>query len=233
MEPGPVIPVSLPQPIGTQPRHFTWLSVAICILAAALLAAKLHDRMDMSWPSLFARSHEAVSVSVGPASFRLPAAYIATAHQRSRSYLGNARFETLRLAMHWPDLTATSSSGDGAIVVELASNSGRESLRARLEPFYRRLARGGELSGPDGLRMLTLSARRSPDTDLIVFDPAVRNGFIARCRRDASSGSAVCHRAITDTAGLELRYRFDQSLLPDWRRIDRDVAAKVRGFRVR
>jgi hypothetical protein len=135
--------------------------------------------------------------------------------------------------MSWPDLApAIDARGSSVLTIELESNQPRESLRARLDPFYRRLARGGELPGPAGLKMLRLSAHGSPATDLVAYDPSDRNGFIARCRKEPATGNSTCHRAIVFSSGLELRYSFDQSVLPEWRQLDANVSARITAFQL-
>jgi len=231
-----MIPLSLPDPVSSKPRHFAWLSLALCLLGAALLAEKARA-LSGYWPdAVRAAPREPVDVFVGPVKFLLPENMIATAYQRRLARSPHARFATLRVALAWPQLSAMDSpaaSPEGnAILVDLDSSPGRESLRARLEPFYRRLARGGEITGPDGLKMLTLSPRGAAETDLIAYDPAAPSGFIVRCRKVSPSGMAVCHRAIRFAAGLELRYRFDQTLLPDWRRLDSAVKSRFEALRM-
>lgn len=231
-----MIPLSLPEPSTSRPRHFAWLSLALGVLGVALVAEKLAGLPD-SWPGDRAvRPLAAVSVAVGPVQFRLQEDLIATAYQRRLAHVPGTRFSTLRLALAWPDLapvaTHVRSAEGNAILVDLDASPGRESLRARLEPFYRRLARGGELAGPDGLKMLTLSARGAPETDLVAYDPSHPEGFIVRCRKEAPSATAVCHRATRIAAGLELRYRFDQTLLPEWRRLDSAILTRVLSMRI-
>jgi hypothetical protein len=232
----PVIPVSLPRPVSAEPRHFTWLCLAICVLAAAHLVAKVHGWSQTVLPAVLAAQDRQVTVTVGAAVFRLPESYIVAEPQRRLSRQPNSSFERLRLAVPWQSLGSGSAGSlgpeGGAVLIELESNPGRESLRARMDPFYRRLARGGDIAGPDGLRILSLSPRGTPADDLIAFDPSVRNGFIARCRRDASSAVPFCHRAVAG-AGLDVRYRFDRALLADWRRIDDAVARRIESLRVR
>ncbi|WP_248157206.1 hypothetical protein [Roseibium sediminicola] len=232
----PVIPLSLPEPSNSKPRHFAWMSLALCLLGAALFVEKARG-LSEHWPAPRSISPlEPVSAHVGPVQFALPENLIATAYQRRLARSPHARFATLRLAMAWPGLTATDMSGQGpegtTLLIDLDSSPGRESLRARLEPFYRRLARGGELAGPDGLKMLTLSPRGAEATDLVAYDPSEPDGFIVRCRKGTPTGTAVCHRAFSFAAGLELRYRFDQTLLPDWRRLDSAVKARFEALRV-
>jgi len=232
----PVIPLSLPEPSNSKPRHFAWLSMALCLLGAALMVEKARGLSEHWLIAQRVSPSAPVTAYVGPLRFALPENLIATAYQRRLARSPHARFATLRLAMTWPVLSATDGTAQGpegtTILVDLDSSPGRESLRARLEPFYRRLARGGELAGPDGLKMLTLSPRGAETTDLVAYDPSAPNGFIVRCRKDTPAGTAVCHRAISFAPGLELRYRFDQTLLPDWRRLDSAVKARFEAMRV-
>ncbi|TYC65364.1 hypothetical protein FMN63_23405 [Stappia sp. BW2] len=207
------------------------------MLGTAHIAGKVYT-WSFGWPAeASARQDQPVHFAIGPTRFELPLNLIATAFQKRQALGGDAEFATLRLNLDWSP--GKSDDGDkgwkypAKIQVDLESNPGRESLRARLDPFYRRLARGGEKRGPAGLKVLTLSARRAPATDIIAYDPTVQNGFIVRCRKDSSSGKARCHRAIVFASGLELRYSFDQSLLPDWRRLDADVVASIEGYQIK
>jgi len=227
--------MTLPDPVGTKTRTFTCLVLAICALGAVLIAERVNHWTNY-WTigAANALSLKNVPVFVGKSGFRLPAAYIATPSQQNRALSREGRFQTLRLLMTWPTLTPQVEryGFEGkAILVELESDKGKESLRARLEPFYRRLARGGEISGPGGLKILTLSARGADTTDLIAYDPAAPDGFIARCLKETPASRAVCHRAVTLAEGLELRYRFDRTLLPQWREIESALTRKIEGLR--
>ncbi|MBO6511172.1 MAG: hypothetical protein JJ979_22260 [Roseibium sp.] len=236
-----MMPYTLPEPVRTNPRHFTYLATTFCLLACALVAVRAsywssHFRSE----SLRVEQNVPVTLSVGETRFALPVSYIVSPHQRRASLGSDNRFQSLRLAMAWPDLSASSALATttddkkravDTIRVELESNPGRESLRARLDPFYRRLARGGEQPGPEGLKLLTLSARGAHKTDLIVYDPSQQNGFIARCLRKSLDQPALCHRAVALNQGLEVRYSFHQSLLSDWQRLDQAVIGKVEEFR--
>ncbi len=232
-----MIPVSLPAPTRTEPRHFTWLALAICALSSAFFAERaVYWSRYLQNDLLGQEASGPVSLSVGKTGFRVPLAAIATLGQRRKAIGADNGFDVLRLAMTWDGTgsleTGSLQASGNRILIELESNPGRESLRARLDPFYRRLARGGELSGPKGLKVLTLSARKASHRDVIVYDPMVQNGFIARCLMSSASEGTTCHRAVLLSSGLEVRYRFDSSLLPDWRELDEAVVRKVDGYRL-
>ncbi|WP_421983524.1 hypothetical protein [Roseibium sp.] len=236
-----MIPVSLPEPVNSNPRRFGRLIFAMCLLGAVHIAERTVYWSENWNASAFAGIPSGfATLSVGPETFKLPFAYIANPEYRTKVQEGAREFSTLKISMTWPGLKPavsydpwdTTGAKDRILTLELEHNPERESMRARLDPFYRRLARGGELDGPDGLKVLRLSPRGALRTDQIVFDPARRNGFIARCRTAGPEARAVCHRAVVLSSGLELRYRFSQSLLDDWRRIDNAIVRKVAGFRM-
>lgn len=231
---GPLIPVTLPEPIGNRSRIFTYLSVAICLLAAAYIFERVrfwadHLHMMGSIPA------EPIQIAIGPTGFVVPPDYVISQRRNLLEQPSSSNY--VRLAMTWPGLgphtSGSSLLGDEMIRIELEHNPGRESLRARLDPFYRRLARGGELSGPGGLKLLNLSRLGGKRSDMIVYDPSKQNGFIARCRQQSSTSKATCHRAVQFSSGLDLRYSFDRSLLSDWRRLDRAVLLKIDSFKAR
>ncbi len=230
-----MIPVSLPEPSGTRPHIFSYLALAICALAVVYIAERIRF-WSVYWQSdaRFVALAEPLDLTVGTAAFQIPQGYIVSGHWNFLQK--DNRTDHLRLAMTWPGLAPaghlSANSSQQQLRVELEHNPGRESLRAHLDPFYRRLARGGELRGPDGLKILTLSARGSARTDLVVYDPSRQDGFIARCRQETSRAVPTCHRAVLLASGLDLRYQFDQTLLPDWRQLDPAVLQKTGSFLV-
>ncbi|MET1410972.1 hypothetical protein ABVF61_01830 [Roseibium sp. HPY-6] len=234
-----MIPMSLPVASGIKPRRFTALVLAIVLLSAAYIADRVaYWTRNWNAQDAFSTATGPVSIQVGQAGFNLPAEYIAMRRQRVAAQAGGSSVSALKLSMTWPDLEPAHSGSlahyglhDQVLVVELEFNPGRESMRARLDPFYRRLARGGELNGPNGLKILRLSARGAAGRDLIAYDPEKPGGFIARCQKTGSGRDATCHRAIVLSSGLELRYRFDQYLLREWRHIDSAIIEKVTAFR--
>lgn len=236
-----MIPVSLPEPINCNPRRFSRLILAMFVAGAVYIAERTAYWTENWNSSAFTGIPTGLAtLSVGPQTFKLPFTYMSAADQRAVAQDRIGKFSVLKISMTWPGLNPamnSEASGPAGAVerilsLELEHNPERESMRARLDPFYRRLARGGEMSGPDGLKILQLSARTATKTDQIVFDPSRRNGFIARCRSDSMSVRPVCHRAVVLSSGLELRYRFSLDLLEDWRRIDNSIVRKVAAFRM-
>lgn len=236
-----MIPLTLPDPLAERTRGFTWLALSLCLLAAALIAERIrYWNAYLDTGALAINQTTPVGVSVGETRFLLPANYIAAPAQRQSALAQESGFESLRLVMSWPDLAAAPERYEDAsafglagetILVELESSPGRESLRARIEPFYRRLARSAKGFGPGGLRLMTLSPRGAQETDVIVFDPVEPDGFIARCLHKANAANTVCHRARKIGSGLELRFSFDQALLPQWRALERRISEKIGEFR--
>lgn len=235
-----MIPMSLPAASGANPRRFRLLLLAILVLGLAHIAERA-AYWSGNWNAHSSLNNNSVPVSIriGTTGFELPLDYITRPTQRAVALSGTTSFNALKLSMAWPYLTPAIGSQDAGtfsstrqtLIVELEHSPGRESMRARLEPFYRRLARGGELNGPNGLKILTLSSRSAATPDLIAYDPDRPNGFIARCMTTKSTQQATCYRAVVFSPGLELRYRFDQDLLAEWRRIDDAVIRKVETFR--
>ncbi|MEM8704635.1 MAG: hypothetical protein AAGF82_22715, partial [Pseudomonadota bacterium] len=161
-----MIPVSLPEPINSNPRRFSRLILAMCVLGAVYVAQRTaYWSENWNYSAFFGLPSGSATLSVGPETFKLPLAYIASAEQRGMAQGGIAKFSTLKIDMSWPGLkpamtrqTSPRDSATGRVLsLELEHNPDRESMRARLDPFYRRLARGGEVNGPDGLKVLQLS----------------------------------------------------------------------------
>ncbi|MTI04403.1 hypothetical protein E1180_02590 [Roseibium denhamense] len=230
-------PMSLPDPIGLKPGRFSVLAVSIAVLAAAYLADRI-AYWTWNWDTAASRFQypQILDVEIGPSAFAIPSDLLVNTRQKAALASGRRSVPKLSLEVTWPELSAVpqkypaSRTANRTITIDLESNPGRETMRARLDPFYRRLARGGELDGPAGLTVLRLS-RKNASSDIIAFDPTTPNGFIARCSQDASTGNSVCHRAVAFQKGIEIRYRFDRDLLADWQVIEHSILGKVTSFR--
>ncbi len=229
----------LPDASGTKPWHFTLLIAAIGLLATLLVVERttnwasylVDDPAKSVAPAL-------MSLKVGGTLMRVPQDYVVKRPFGSLLQGSKSDLKKLRLAMSWPGLEAIGESAEvgsehklseGIIVADLEHHPGRETLRGQLETFYKRLARG-EFTGPNGLKLLSLSDQGSSKTDLIVYDPEKPNGFIARCLQLRALADAICHRAVMLPSGLELRYRFNGRLLTNWRALDRAVIRKIKSF---
>ncbi|WP_420414684.1 hypothetical protein [Roseibium sp.] len=229
---------TLPAATNAKPLHFTMLAAALCVLTSAYVADRAVYWSGVVAPLFQNHRQTLVSLSIGPHPFEIPAGYFRSAQHRIAADGEVPRHQQVSLLMTWPDLKMPGDEDAPArfgeplplIQVNLENDPHRESLRTQLDPVYKRLARGGERTAEAGLNMLTLSGQNAKNRDIIVYDPEADDGFIARCVRKRITDKAVCHRSITPGGGLLIRYQFDQTLLPDWRRLDRAVQAKLGTF---
>ncbi len=230
---------SLPAPINAKPLHFTMLATVLCVLTSAYIAERSFYWSKLVAP-LFQKSHRhsAVNLAIGPHQFSIPAGYISSARHRAGSQSSGSNHQQVSLLMTWPDMKMPGDEDAPTrfgvpvplIKVDLENDPYRESLRSQLDPVYKRLARNAGVEAGAGLAMLRLSTQEADDRDIIVYDPATEDGFIARCIKKRITDTAVCHRTITPGAGLLIRYQFDQSLLAEWRALDLAVKVKVSRF---
>ncbi|MEP3045770.1 MAG: hypothetical protein ABJL55_12405 [Roseibium sp.] len=233
-----MIPYSLPEPINAKPLHFTLLVAALLVLTSAYLFSRgSYWYKHWQTPYAFPQS-QTVALAIGDRHFKIPIGYIRKEYQRLAVLNQGQELSKLGLSMTWPHLAMPnnqrSSLEAGKVIsvieADLENSYGLETLRAQLDPFYRRLARGGEIRGPAGLNILQLSVPTASDQDQIVYDPTHANGFIARCMKKVAWSNATCHRALPLGNGLELQYRFDRQLLPEWQSLDPAVMALIENF---
>lgn len=231
-----MIPYSLPEPSNIKAHHFTMLTAALLLLTVAFLADRgLYWYRHWQTPFTFPKN-QMVPVLVGQTEFRIPAGYIRQDNRRTAVLNTGAQLPALGLAITWPDLgmpdnSRSDLSGSPKIInIDIKQSTERETLRSQLEPFYKRLARGGETRGPSGLNTLNLSADTAEQRDQIVYDRAEKNGFIARCVQKTAWSTATCQSTLPVSGDLELTYRFDQRLLSEWRLLDQTVALVLESF---
>lgn len=232
-----MIPIELPSASGMRPLHFTVLTITIAILALAYLtyvAARWTGYLDQETPwAVFTQERH---LHIGESSFSVPENLLRAPATSLSLLTGVATVQSFRLAVVWPNMktaknqnaqsNANAAAAGNLILVDVSARKTSETMWDRLDPVYRRLARGQETNGPAGLKILTLSSAIALEKDQIVFEPTRTGGFIARCRQ-SSSEPAFCTREIRFGNDLTVTYRFSQVLLVNWGRLDRKVAQLV------
>ncbi|MEJ8475535.1 hypothetical protein [Roseibium algae] len=231
-----MIPIELPRSSGVKPIHFTILAASITALTLVYLIY-LSARWTGYWQNdvIWVSDPATNFVQVNGSKFAVPAGLMRNpAHGLSRL----ARHQTmssLKLDVAWPAMTGfkrdgTTPTQSQKIQIEISASTDGETMRDRLKPVYKRLARGPEADGPAGLKILTLSSPVALKTDQVVFEPDRPNGFIARCLKTKNQ-QALCTREIRLSDGLLVTYQFAQGLLASWGRLDRRVDQLVKSLR--
>ncbi|WP_346894861.1 hypothetical protein [uncultured Roseibium sp.] len=232
----------LPASSGISPRYFTYLTAAMAVLTLVYvlyLAARWtgYWNGEMEW----ADEPGSRTVFVGGQAFEVPVNMIRTPAHRLGVKQPGEHLSTLHLGVLWPSMSgfeknkadqfAAFGEGSNVVLLDIGRNARGETMRDRLDPVYRRLARGKEGTGPAGLKVLTLSSPIGA-RDQIVYEPGSETGFIARCRQSLSSTIAICtaQRELSD--GLLLTYRFEEALLANWGRLERRAVELVRTLEI-
>jgi hypothetical protein len=149
--------------------------------------------------------------------------------------------ERIELALHWPTMSGYTAElaedfrqGPPVAPIIYATIAPRETpvdSTGRLDTVYARFFEGTAVAGPQGLVGRRLSADSGYGGEIVYFDPANRTPFVARCPAEVSPDMATtCLRDIAVAGDLSLLYRFDRSLLGDWRIIDDAVRRLAAGF---
>lgn len=151
--------------------------------------------------------------------------------------------QRLDLYMRWPDLAGYSEAfrddfntiGSGRRIV-FASFEPRlmsRDMSGRLDPIYRALIEKPGRRGPAGLTVFAFTAKSGyADEELVVGERHGQSPFVARCLTGARAEQSLagCQRDIDVGDGLSLSYRFSETLLPEWRKLDASVTAKARSM---
>lgn len=231
-----MIPSSYNYCDALQPRFLPHTMLALAVLSVCYILNMIigwsgYSRSDIDWLD----SRETYHLHVAGNAFAVPANLlrVSVPWLPIRPVLERDA-SLLQLAVIWPDMNARApqdiaagKSEPNLVLIDLEPYDGQETLRERLDPVYRRLARAPETAGPAGLRILTLSAAGSEIEDQIMFEPGRGAGFVARCTRQEFSDQATCTRKVALADGLFLTYRFTRQNLANWGRLDRKVIELV------
>ncbi|MEX0852900.1 MAG: hypothetical protein WD036_06410 [Bauldia sp.] len=192
-----------------------------------------HARMTLTGLSGDTRS---VALSIAGETLSIPANMIRLAAARRGGDLSR-----VDLVLHWPALEGYSAAlaedfknSSAAAAVVYATLSPRETpldANARLDSVYARLFVGKPLSGPAGLVGRRLGEGSGYEAEIVYFTPGGPRPFVARCLVESTAEvPATCLRDIEFGSGLTLLYRFDRTLLDEWRGLDAGIQTLAAGF---
>ncbi|MEX0955889.1 MAG: hypothetical protein WDZ83_11840 [Rhizobiaceae bacterium] len=177
-------------------------------------------------------------VVVGNNVLAVPANYIRFEKHRVDGDVGR-----LDLYMRWPDLAGYRNDirddfnhRDGSRRILFLSVDARlmsRDMSARLDPIYRRLIELPGMPLNNGLRAYRFAESSGYMNEmLVVGDRAGEPPFVARCLTGsvADGSLAACERDVDFGDDLSLTYRFPAGILGEWRKVDKAILEKMRGF---
>lgn len=214
--------------------------MAVALVAAVVLVAGVKMAID-SWQSSASLSEPTtdptpVDIAIAGERLTIPANMI-----RSGKARNGGPMERVDLAIQWPtmsgytdELASDFRRGPPAAPILYASLGARDGpvdATGRLDAVYARFFEGTAVAGPAGLVGRRLSADSGYAGEIIFFDPGSEAPFVARCPVDTMPDmAATCLRDVNVGKGLSLLYRFDKSLLGDWRIIDDAITKLAAGL---
>ncbi|WP_037546800.1 hypothetical protein [Stappia stellulata] len=233
-----MMPITLPNGTGMRARHFTPMVVALALVGTALVAHTVGKWMSYtSQPSSWTQSRERVPVDIGDIRQAIPANMMRHSAERA----AGGAVDTLHLAVLWPSLegyTQTNArdfadTGDRSPVISLAlrADTGALDTNERFTQVWMSLASADAFPGPEGLALLPLAGDGLAGTDFVAHRNDGGKLFAARCFTPRDQALAAnCERTIRIGTGLLATYRFRQTHLADWRRMDAAIASLVASF---
>ena len=231
----------LPKASGVKPRQFSILLAAMALLALAYIGQMIFHwtgvwHAEVVWTS----NSNGKTYRLGDKTFVVSEGLLRDADQTVKLGFAKEAPSAFNLEVVWPsmngrrheDVQQSEAYGKGSnhLEINVGVASIKETMRDRLKPVYRRLARGPEQAGPAGLRILTLSGNRDTRLDQVVFEPNSTNGFIARCKQANQKTVSMCESELQLPDGILVRYRFEQPLLANWGRLERRIVELIQSL---
>lgn len=181
-----------------------------------------------------------VELAIGGERLAIPVNMI-----RSSKVRRGGDVERIDLAVHWPTMHGYSDDladafRDGAplapiVYATLAVRDTPVDSTGRLDTVYARFFEGTAAAGPNGLVGRQLGKDSGYGGEIVFFDPGSQRPFVTRCPAETTAADmpATCLRDVNAGRNLSLLYRFDRSLLGDWRALDDAMRRLADGFLVR
>lgn len=149
----------------------------------------------------------------------------------------------LDIYARWPDMDGYSQEArddfnhvDGSrnlLFLSFEQRAMSRDMSGRLDPIYRPLIESNGAEGPAGLAIHDFRPMTGYlDETLAIGERSTGEPFVARCLagEQAAQSLAPCERDLHVGNDLSLSYRFPQSLLTEWRWLDKAVLTLVDGM---
>lgn len=232
----------LPKASGVKPRQFSILLAGMALLALAYIGQMIFHwtgvwHAEIVWTS----NSDGKTYRLGNNTFIVSEDLLRDADQTIKLGFAQRAPTSFNLEVVWPSMkghqhesvrqTDAFEKSVNRLRINVSVASVEETMRDRLKPVYRRLARGPEQAGPAGLRILTLSGNRDTSRDQVVFEPNSANGFIARCKQANQKSVSICESELQLPDGVVVRYRFEQALLANWGRLERRIVELIQSLK--
>ncbi len=222
---------------GDRPRRVDGSPPTTIALAAGLVLVALGYVIFTLWPqplAPIAPDAPSVPITVAGVAFNVPPAAIRVPLQRRPGAQ-----ERLDLAFLWPSLKAPDPAARPAAADEpavdrllLAITAGeRTLLAAERMKIYQRYLSGEPAALDGGLLALRFGDGTPYQGEDLVYDPAGREPFIARCTRPgagAMPGTCLIDRRI---GAADITVRFPRDLIGQWQDLARGVDRLIASLR--
>lgn len=144
----------------------------------------------------------------------------------------------VKLYLSWPEMLGYSErtsekfnsvdQQSALIFIDIAIAPDQVDMSSRFDPIYRNFLEGAPMAGPDGLVAYKMSPQSSYSDEILYVEQVTKERpFVVKClqnKTDQNTSSAACQRDINFANGLRFTYRFSESLISQWRLIEKKVS---------
>lgn len=213
------------------------LPLLAMIAGLVLLAVLMMTRLGINAFEIFVRDAgksadpAPVSVTIGPASLKVPSNMIRFASERGGNH------PKLDLHLHWPSLEGFTveraalfqSSGDTAPIIYVTLRPSGETMspEERFSSVYPRVLADDMRQTARGYIVRTFREGFGYDGEELYIARHPERPLSARCETHETGTGGTCIAEFRTESGMDVAYRFQRSLLEDWRAIDEGVRERT------
>lgn len=162
---------------------------------------------------------------------------------RFRNQRANGIHERADLHVHWPSMNgysnefadqfnALTNASSQILFLTLEKREMRKDMSGRIALIYNSFLHGPAIDAGNGLVQRDFANDSPYAGEKLLFESGNPHPFATRCMEQNVSDKkrGVCIRDIQIGKRLMLTYRFDQTLLPQWRQLDRSIRQVFNGM---